>query len=262
MGKSFRASPFFCGVMEGKKNIRLILEYDGSLYHGWQRQKGESTIQGIMEDCIQMMTKDPVKLIASGRTDAGVHALNQVCHFITRSRIDPESFKRGLNSLLPDDIVIKRAEYVPIDFHSRYHAKSKTYEYRILNQAEPNTFLRNYTWHIRDKLYLVEMERCLSLLEGKHDFTSFKSSGSGNMNPVRKMMRAEVLGPEEGIIRLIFEADGFLRHMVRNIVGTVFEVGRGRIDFDRFSEIFQAKDRCMAGIKAPPQGLFLKEVRY
>jgi tRNA pseudouridine38-40 synthase len=248
--------------MEEKKNIRLILEYDGSLYHGWQRQKGVSTVQGVMEDRIQMMIKDLVKLIASGRTDAGVHALNQVCHFITRSGIDPESFKRGLNSLLPDDIIIKMAEYAPLDFHARYHAKSKTYEYRILNQEQPNTFLRNYTWHIRVKLELIEMERCLSLLKGKHDFTSFRSSGSGNMNPVREMMRAEIHGPEEGIIRLVFEADGFLRHMVRNIVGTVFEVGRGRIGYDQFVEIFQSKDRCMAGIKAPPQGLFLKEVRY
>ena len=248
--------------MEEKKNIRLILEYDGSLYHGWQRQKGASTVQGVMEDCIRLMIKDPVKLIASGRTDAGVHALNQVCNFKTTSRIDPESLMRGLNSLLPNDIVVKKAEYVPIDFHSRYHAKSKTYEYRILNQPEPNTFLRNYTWHIRWKLGLMEMERCLDLLKGKHDFTSFRSSGSRNMNPVREMIRAEILGPEEGIIRLIFEADGFLRHMVRNIVGTIFEVGMGRIDFDQFLEIFQAKDRCMAGIKAPPQGLFLKEVRY
>ena len=248
--------------MEEKKNIRLILEYDGSLYHGWQRQKGESTVQGVMEDRIQMMIKDPIKLIASGRTDAGVHALNQVCHFITRAGIDPASFKRGLNSLLPDDIVIKRAEYTPLDFHSRYHAKSKIYEYRILNQEQPNTFLRNYTWHIRVKLELIEMERCLSLLQGKHDFTSFRSTGSGNMNPVREMMRAEIHGPEEGIIRLVFEADGFLRHMVRNIVGTVFEVGRGRIGYDQFVEIFQSKDRRMAGIKAPPQGLFLKEVRY
>jgi len=248
--------------MEDKKNIRLILEYDGSLYHGWQRQKGVSTIQGVMEDRIQLMIKEPVKLMASGRTDAGVHALNQPCNFITRSRIDPESFRRGLNSLLPNDIVIKKAEYAPLDFHSRYHAKSKAYEYRILNQDQPNTFLRNYTWHIRGKLELTGMDRCLSLLKGKHDFSSFRSSGSRNMNPVREMVRAEIHGPEEGIIRLIFEADGFLRHMVRNIVGTVFEVGRGRIDFDQFVEIFQSKDRCMAGIKAPPQGLFLKEVRY
>ena len=248
--------------MEEKKNIRLILEYDGSLYHGWQRQKGVSTIQGVMEDRIRMMIKDPVKLIASGRTDAGVHALNQACHFITRSKIDPESLRRGLNSLLPDDIVIKKAEYAPLDFHSRYDAKSKTYEYRILNQEQPNIFLRNYTWHIRGKLELMEMERCLSFLEGKHDFSSFRSSGSGNMNPVREMMRAEIHGPEEGIIRLVFEADGFLRHMVRNIVGTVAGAGLGRINADRFREILESKDRRAAGIKAPAQGLFLVSVSY
>lgn len=248
--------------MEEKKNIRLILEYDGSRYHGWQRQKGVSTIQEIIEDRIQMMVQGPVKLIASGRTDSGVHALYQVCNFITRSKIDPDSIKRGLNSLVPDDIFIRHAEYTSIDFHSRYSVKSKIYEYRILNQREPNLFLRSYIWHIKGKLDLGEMQKCISLLRGGHDFSAFRSSGSGNTNPVREMMRAELHGPEQGVICFLFEADGFLRHMVRNIVGTIVGVGQGRIGFDEFVEIFQSKDRTMAGIKAPPQGLFLKSVRY
>jgi tRNA pseudouridine38-40 synthase len=248
--------------MEEKKNIRLILEYEGTQYHGWQRQKRESTIQAIIEDRIQMMVEEPVRLIASGRTDAGVHALNQVCNFITRSKIYPESMRRGLNSLLPDDISIRQAEYVPLDFHSRYNAKSKNYEYRILNQEEPNIFLRCFTWHIRGKLNLAEMGSCLPLLVGKHDFSSFRSSGSGNMDPVREMTRAELCGPEEGILYFFFEAEGFLRHMVRNIIGTIVDVGRGRISRDEFDEIFRSRDRRMAGIKAPPQGLFLKKVEY
>jgi len=248
--------------MEEKKNIRLILEYEGTQYHGWQRQKREPTIQAIIEDRIQMMVEDPVTLIASGRTDAGVHALNQVCNFITKSKIDPESMRRGLNSLLPDDISIRQAEYVPLDFHSRHSAKSKTYEYRILNQKEPNLFLRCFTWHIRGKLDLAEMEECQSLLMGKHDFSSFRSSGSGNVDPVREMTRAELRSPEEGILYFLFEAEGFLRHMVRNIVGTIVDVGRGRISRDEFEGIFRSRDRRMAGIKAPPQGLFLKMVEY
>jgi tRNA pseudouridine38-40 synthase len=248
--------------MEEKRNIRLILEYDGSRYHGWQRQKGEPTIQGIIEDRLQMMVQEPVTLIALGRTDAGVHALHQVCNFITRSEVDPESIKRGLNSLLPDDICIREAEYVPHDFHSRYSAKSKTYEYRILNQAQPNIFLRLYTWHIREGLDLEEMGKCVSLLRGKHDFSAFRSSGSGNINPVRDMIRAELKVHEKGTIHVVFEANGFLRHMVRNIVGTIVEVGQGRRDFDQFAEIFRSKDRRMAGIKAPPQGLFLTMARY
>ena len=171
--------------MEKKRNIRLILEYDGTQYHGWQRQKSGPTIQAVIEDMIQMMVEESVNLIVSGRTDAGVHAQNQVCNFITRSKIDPESIRRGLNSLLPDDIFVRQAEYLPLDFHSRYSAKSKTYEYRILNRQEPNLLLRYHSWHIRKKLDLVVMRRCISLLIGKHDFSSFRSFGSGNMNPVR-----------------------------------------------------------------------------
>ncbi|MBW1863008.1 MAG: tRNA pseudouridine(38-40) synthase TruA, partial [Deltaproteobacteria bacterium] len=245
-----------------EKNIRLILGYDGSRYHGWQRQKGVPTIQGIIEDRIQMMIKAPVSLIASGRTDAGVHAFNQVCNFITNSNIDPDSINRGLNSLLPDDIFISHAEYVPLDFHSRYSAKSKTYEYRILNQRQPDVFLRFYTWHIRGKLDHGEMRKCIALLLGKHDFSSFRSSGSRNINPVREMMRAEFHGPVGGIIYFVFEADGFLRYMVRNIMGTLVEVGRGKIGLNEFMEVFQSRDRRMAGMKAPSQGLFLRSVKY
>ncbi|MFC1820116.1 tRNA pseudouridine(38-40) synthase TruA [Thermodesulfobacteriota bacterium] len=248
--------------MEEKKNIRLILEYDGTRYHGWQRQKGASTIQAVIEDRIRMMVGEPVKLTGSGRTDAGVHALHQVCNFITRSKIEPESMKRGLNSLLPDDIFINRIEYVPLDFHSRYSAKSKTYEYRVLNQKEPNIFQRYFTWHVLENLALEDMRSCLSILVGKHDFSSFMSSGSGNKNPVREMLRVEIQGPEDGILRFLFEAEGFLRHMVRNIVGTVVEVGKGKTGLAEFLEIFQSRDRCNAGIKAPPEGLFLKMVKY
>ncbi len=248
--------------MEKKKNIRLILEYDGSRYHGWQRQIDGPTIQGIIEEKIQMMTREPVRLIASGRTDAGVHALNQVCNFITKTKIDQGALQRGLNALLPDDILIKKAEYVPLDFQAMFSAKSKTYEYRILNRKEPDVFLRSYAWHLERGLEIEAMHKCISTLCGKHDFSSFRSSGSGNRNPVREMMRAELQGPDQGLLRFDFEANGFLRHMVRNIVGTVVEVGQGKMGFDEFSEIFQSKDRRKAGIKAPPQGLFLIKVQY
>jgi tRNA pseudouridine38-40 synthase len=245
-----------------KRNIRLILAYDGSRYHGWQRQKRETTIQGLIEEKVRVMTKESVKMIACGRTDAGVHAFCHVCNFITSSQIDPPSFKRGLNALLPEDIYVKQAEDVPIDFHSMYDTESKTYEYRILNQEDPDVFLRLYTWHIPRYLDREEMRKCLSLLCGEHDFSSFKSTGSGNLNPVRKMMRAEIHEPGKGLLHFIFEANGFLRHMVRNIVGTVVEVGQGKMGFNDFVAIFQGRDRAKAGIKAPPQGLFLIGVRY
>jgi len=245
-----------------KRNIRLILEYDGSRYHGWQRQNREITIQALIEEKIRVMTKESVKLIASGRTDAGVHAFCHVCNFITYTQIDSSSFKQGLNALLPEDIFVKQVEDVPADFHSMYNAESKTYEYRILNQEDPDVFLRLYTWHISRHLDREEMRKCLSSLCGEHDFSTFKSTGSGNLNPVRKMMRAEIHEPDKGLLYFIFEANGFLRHMVRNIVGTVVEVGQGKIGSDDFAAIFKARDRTKAGVKAPPQGLFLIDVRY
>ena len=248
--------------MKERRNIKLILEYDGIRYHGWQTQKKGDTVQAVLEDRLHRMTKEPVRVTGSGRTDAGVHARHQVCNFFTHSGMLPESIKRGLNSLLPPDIHIREVEQVSLDFHSRYSVKSKTYEYMIWNMKEPDIFLRDFTWHVRDMLDLEEMRKCLALLIGRHDFSSFRSSGSRNENPVRNMIRTELHGPEDGILRLLFEAEGFLRHMVRNIVGTMIEVGRGRINAKEFQEIFHSRDRGKAGKKAPPQGLFLMMVNY
>ncbi len=248
--------------MAEEKNIKLILEYDGSRYHGWQQQTSLPTLQEMLEEKIETMTGETVNLIDSVRTDSGVHALQQVTNFKTHNHLDPSTLKKGLNSLLPADILIKQAESVPLDFKSRYSAKSKIYEYRVLNREEPDIFLRSYTWSIAAVLNLEKMAECLSMLIGRHDFSSFKSSGSGNNNPVREMMKAEIRGPEDELITFSFEANGFLRHMVRNIMGTVIKVGRGKLDVVDFMEIFRAKDRRKAGIKAPSQGLFLKLVKY
>ena len=248
--------------MPEEKNIKLILEYDGRCYYGWQRQAGMTTIQEVVEEKIKTMTGETVHVIASGRTDAGVHALYQVANFKTGTHLPPVTLRKGLNALLPEDIFIKHVEYAPMDFNSRYNAKSKIYEYRILNRREPDIFLRSYVWHIPMSLNLEKIARCLSQLLGRHDFSSFKSSGSDVINPVREMTMADVIGPEEGLLRFLFEADGFMRHMVRNIMGTVVEVGRGKIDVNGFMDIFHSRDRTKAGLKAPPQGLFLKMVKY
>ena len=248
--------------MSEKKNIKFILAYDGSRYHGWQRQKNGETIQEVIEDQLYLMTQERIKLIASGRTDAGVHALNQVCHFITSTKLSPQTLQKGLNSMLPEDIFIKQADYVHLDFHARYSARSKIYEYRIINRPEPDIFSRFYSWHIQKKLNLDEMKKCLSILIGEHDFTAFKSTGSKNKNPVRNILRAEIDNTNPGRVNFLFEADGFLRHMVRNIVGTMVGVGLGKMDYRDFIYIFESKDRCQAGIKAPPQGLFLIDVKY
>lgn len=246
-----------------KKNIKLTLAYDGNRYHGWQRQKNGVSIQEAIEDKLEIMFGTPVKLIASGRTDAGVHAINQTCNFTTESGINPNAIKRGLNALLPDDIHVKEARYVPSDFHARYSATAKIYEYRILNRKAPNIFLRHYFWHIRTPLDKKEMAKCLSILKGSHDFSAFKSSGSNNINPVRSIFKADIYGPDENdILRIVFEANGFLRHMVRNIVGTVVEVGLGKMMAKDFKAVLESRDRQAAGIKAPAQGLFLVRVLY
>ncbi len=244
------------------RNIRLVVAYDGTLYHGWQRQKNGLTVQEVIEERLQVMTEMPVKLLASGRTDAGVHALNQVCNFETRSQIPIDALKRGLNALLPSDILVKEAAVVSSKFHSRYRAKSKTYEYRILNRQNPDIFRRSTLWHLRFPLDVEKMSECLSLLKGTRDFSAFKSSGSANTDPIRTILAACIEEDEDGVLRLVVEGNGFLRHMVRNIVGTLVEVGQGRMEIKDFAEVLESGDRRLAGRKAPPQGLFLMEVKY
>jgi tRNA pseudouridine38-40 synthase len=246
----------------GERIIRLVLEYDGTRYFGWQRQKKEPTIQATLEEAIRSLTGERSPLIASGRTDAGVHALYQVCHFKTSSEADTGALKRGLNALTPSDILVKDAEHAPEDFHARYRTKSKTYEYRILNRPDPDVFVRAYTWHVPRDLDFAAMKACMDLIRGKHDFTSFRSAGSTNIDPVREMMRSELLRYDEHHLKFIFEADGFLRHMVRNLVGTVVEVGQGRFSLDDFTKILHARERRLAGTKAPPHGLYLIMVKY
>ncbi len=249
-------------MVELRRKIKMVLRYDGTCYHGWQRQKEERTIQGVIEEKIRIITGEFSTLIASGRTDAGVHALGQVCHFLTNSSIAPDAIRKGLNSLLPDDILIKEVQEAPDHFHARYSARSKVYEYRILNRPQPDPFLRLYSWHVPFQLNREVMKECLNLLYGWHDFSSFRSSGSENMNPIREMISAELQSIGDGILRIVFEADGFLRHMVRNIVGTLVKMGEGKGDVGAFQKILESKDRQKAGIKSPPQGLYLVTVRY
>lgn len=245
-----------------KRNIRLVLAYDGTRYHGWQRQKRDLTIQGVIEEKLRIMVQERVRLIGSGRTDAGVHALNQVCNFFTGSNIPLEGIRRGLNALLPEDIHVKSAGEADPDFHARYGVKHKTYAYWVLNRAEPDIFRRNYTWHVAVPLDRRVMADCLAILRGQNDFSAFRSAGSTAKDPVRTMMQSILDEPEEGLIRFTLEADGFLRHMVRNIVGTVVQAGMGKSDPVVFKEIFRSRDRRAAGIKAPPQGLYLTTVSY
>ncbi len=242
--------------------IKLTIEYDGTDYLGWQTQPGGKTIQGVLEDCLKRITGEEIHVVGSGRTDAGVHALAQVAHFKTRSPIDIHSLQRALNSLLPKDILVKKVEEVNSDFDARKMAISKVYEYRILTRPLRSVFHRYYVWHIPQKLNREAMEEAARSLIGEHDFSSFKSSGTPIKSPIRRVLRADWKRTREGILCFEIEANGFLKQMVRTIVGTLVEVGKGKISPEEFKEILHSRDRRKAGPTAPPHGLFLKEVKY
>ncbi len=244
------------------RTLKLLIEYDGSNYQGWQVQPKGPTIQGMLEEKLGLLTGEPISLFGSGRTDSGVHALGQVAHFKTQSQMDIRSMQRALNSLLPHDIVIRKIEEVDEGFHARKQSKSKIYEYRILNRNLRSAFHRGYVWHIPQKLDFKEMGKATHWLIGEHDFSSFRSVGTPTRTAVRRVIRAEWKRRREGFICFEIEANGFLKQMVRSIVGTLVEVGKGRMNAVEFRKILDSKDRKKAGPTAPAKGLFLKEVKY
>ncbi len=244
------------------RNIKLLIEYDGTNYLGWQVQAKGLTIQGMIEEKLKRLTGEGVRLIGSGRTDSGAHALEQVAHFKVQNRMDVGTIQKALNSLLPPDIVIKKVEEVEESFHARKQARSKVYEYRILNRPIRSVFHRGYAWHIPQKLDWEEVKKATQKLVGEHDFSSFRSTGTPTKTAVRKLFRAEWKKGRNGLIRFEIEASGFLKQMVRAIVGTLVEVGKKKIDADAFRRILESKDRKEAGPTAPAHGLFLKEVKY
>ncbi|MBI5327183.1 MAG: tRNA pseudouridine(38-40) synthase TruA [Deltaproteobacteria bacterium] len=244
------------------RNIKLIIEYEGANYAGWQIQKNLPTIQGTIQEKLKIMTGEDIELTASSRTDAGVNALGQTANFNTESRIQPYSFQMGLNALLPDDIVIKNAEDVFLDFDSRKDAKSKTYRYLILNRPYPSAIYRNFSWHVFQKLDIDAMRTAASLLIGKKDFTSFRAAECDALHSVREVLSFSIEKRDDGFLEFEVKGTAFLRHMVRIMVGTLTAIGKGKIKVEEFQTIIDAKDRRLAGITAPPHGLFLKEVEY
>jgi len=245
-----------------EKNFKLIVEYDGTDYCGWQRQPDRPTIQGVIEGVLQRMTQAPVTLHGSGRTDAGVHALGQTGHFRSRTRLTPEDLHKGLNSLLPADIVIRACQKVPLAFHARFDCRWKHYRYRICNQPVRPAVGHRYAWHLHRPLDLTAMQAAATYLMGRHDFKSFESSGSPRAHTVREVV--ETVWQRANDDHLVFDirANGFLRGMVRNMVGTLVEVGMGRRQPRSLPELLQAADRRLAPAAAPPQGLFLVHVQY
>ncbi len=240
----------------------MILEYDGTAYCGWQRQKNGLSIQQVLEEKIQLITCEKVTVIGSGRTDAGVHALNQVASFKSTTRLPAEILYRGINGLLPQDIVVKKLEEVAVDFHPRYNAQGKTYVYKIYNSRLRSALGRNYFWHISYPLDLTKMKQAGDYLIGRHDFSCFCATGTNVKDRNRNITSVDIDNGNDSLLEITIEAQGFLKYMVRNIVGTLVEIGGGKRSPEEMKKIIESRDRNIAGITAPSRGLYLKEVKY
>lgn len=238
------------------RNFKMIVEYDGTAYCGWQRQENGLSIQQVLEEAIELITGEKVSVIGSGRTDAGVHALNQAAHFKSNSSLPLDNIYRGLNSVLPKDIVIKEMEEVPEDFHALRDVKSKVYVYKICNQRLRPAIGRNYFWHVRYPLNMEFMREATKYIIGTHDFSSFCAANTQVKDRVRTILDIDIKKNEEGIIEVNVVAHGFLKYMVRNIVGTLVEIGRGKWEPEEMKRILESKDRKIAGATAPAYALF------
>ncbi len=250
------------------RNIKLVLAYDGSHFSGWQSQPTARTVQGEVEEKLAMMCQGEVALHGAGRTDAGVHALAMVANFNTTAKISCLGFKKGLNSLLSADIRILKVDEVAADFHARISAKAKTYRYFFSTAEIQLPTLRLYEALVSGVVDIKAMQDVLPLLVGKHDFSSFEAVGSRDLSyvdgrgAVRTLEAVSLKQLGDEAYCLTIRGTGFLRKMVRNIVGTLFDVGRQRISKDDFNKILQAQDRNLAGATAPACGLFLDNIEY
>lgn len=242
-------------------NIKLTIEYDGTNYCGWQKQKNKNSIQEEIEKAIGLITGESINLIGSGRTDSGVHSTGQVANFMTRSNIPGDKFKFALNSKLPNDIAIINSEQVAESFHARYDALGKRYKYLIYNNPIRSPLYRNFAYHLPYSLDYKEMEKAIRFFIGTHDFRTFMASNSSVRTTIRTINDISLYKKEDLIIFSI-EGNGFLYNMIRIIVGTIVDVGRGRIKSNSIPYIISSKTRKNAGHTAPPQGLYLEKVYY
>ena len=252
------------------RNLKATLRYDGTDFAGWQVQPGLPTVQGALAAALERVTGEPTKVTGAGRTDAGVHALGQVANFKTSSNIATRNLERAVNSMLAPRIRIDHIEEVPEEFDARRHALNKRYRYSILIAEFPDPLLTRYCWQLRVELDADLMKEAAQNLVGKHDFTSFRGSLGANRSPIRTVHSLDiekVTAPYPGdardsLITIDICADGFVYKMVRNIVGTLVEVGRAKIEPQHLKEILDVRDRQQAGPAAPAQGLCLISVQY
>ncbi|MFI5395641.1 MAG: tRNA pseudouridine(38-40) synthase TruA [Candidatus Binatia bacterium] len=241
--------------------FKFVLEYDGTDYHGWQVQPNGRTIQAALQEAIVQMTGESTAVVAAGRTDAGVHAAGQVISFSLQRTVPAETLLRGLNALTPQDICLRTVAVVGDDFDPRRAARSRVYVYRIWNARWPSPFWRRYAWHVPRQLGDGLMQAAVAHLIGEHDFSSFQAAGCEAKHPVRRVLRSELTRTGD-LLTYTIAASGFLRHMVRNVIGTLVEVGAGNRSAENLPQLLAARDRRQAGPTAPACGLCLTEVNY
>lgn len=244
-----------------EKRFRLVVQYDGTAYRGWQVQPGEATIQGELEAVLERIAGTPVAVAGAGRTDAGVHALGQAAALTLETRMSPDELLRALNSMLPRDIRVVEAAGVPPDFHPRYDARSKIYYYQVFTGPVISPFLQRHAHHHRWPLDQPRMERAAKHFLGRHDFSAFCAADTDVRDKVRDVTAAGIFRRDELLV-FVVEADGFLKQMARAMAGTLIEVGRGKIGPDDLPGIIASRDRSRAGPTAPARGLFLYRVNY
>lgn len=253
-----------------ERKIKLVFSYQGTAYHGFQRQRVLPSVQEEMEKVLSRIVGHEAVLVVSGRTDAGVHARQQTAHFMTTSRIPAERLVPAMNTFLPDDIVILESTQMPDDFHARYDVVEKMYRYRILNQRVPDPFLRDWSYHVKVPLDIEQMRKAAAHFVGTHDFTSFCSVRTHVEDKVRTVFEVRIDVEERNPyvsgqgwdIWLSFRGSGFLYNMVRMLTGALVEVGKGRWTADYVKELLDSKNPSVGKENVPPQGLYLWEVKY
>jgi tRNA pseudouridine38-40 synthase len=244
-----------------EKKYLLIIEYEGTSYHGWQMQKNAITVQEVLEKTLSRILNTPTTILSSGRTDAGVHSEGMPAHFVARTNMTLAELQLALNSLLPHDISIRGVCEVPLNFNARGSAKCKLYRYTILNRDYPSALNFRRSWFIPHDLDVAAMQKAAKYLLGHHDFTSFRAGNCNAKSPMRTMNRIKII-QQKDFLNFEFESKGFLKHMVRNFVGTLVHVGKKKIPAEQIKIILEARDRKLAGPTAPPQGLCLIKVEY
>ncbi|MBN94483.1 MAG: tRNA pseudouridine(38-40) synthase TruA [Deltaproteobacteria bacterium] len=246
----------------GSRNIRLVVEYDGAGFCGWQVQPGATTVQGTLQDALGTVCRHGVVVRGSGRTDSGVHAWGQVANFYTTTDLPPVRFSRAVNGICGPQLRVVAADEVPRDFDSLKSATGKVYSYRLLLRPHASALLAGRVWHLRWPLDLGAMTEELRSLPGEFDWSAFRAADCQNRNPVKQLRRAELSHEERDVVCITFEGSGFLKQMVRILVGTLVDVGRGKLPIGSMASIRGGLDRRAAGQTAPPDGLFLERVLY